>query len=105
MHDKMEAPGAAGELTEILASVAARANAVLSSVGQKKLPLLIMEALLVALYCHRHELAARPDDNLIHAYQEMLTRPGFADGARYAVSSVTNVTQRLDAAVGAFAPK
>jgi hypothetical protein len=105
MHDKMETPGAAGELTAMLTPVAARAKAVLSSVGQAKLPLLVMEALLVALYSHRGGLAARSDDELIGAYKGMLTRPSFADGARYAVSSVSNVTQRLNAAVEAFASK
>jgi Protein of unknown function DUF262 len=105
MHDKMAAPGVAGEVTAMLAPVATSAKTVLTAVGQTKLPLLVMEALLVALYCHRAGLAARGDDELIEAFKEMLKRPSFAEGARYAVSSVTNVTQRLNAAVEAFAPK
>lgn len=105
MHDKTEAPGVAGELTAMLTPIAARAKALLSSVVQTKLPLLVMEALLVALYSHRDGLSDRSDNELVEAYKEMLTRPSFAEGARYAVSSVSNVTQRLDAAVEAFAPK
>ena len=48
--------------------------------------------------------AARTDDELTTAYKAMLTLPTFAEGARYAVSSETNVKERLDAAVAAFAP-
>ena len=103
MHDKTEAPSVEGELTAKLELVVARAKAVLSTVQQKKLPLMIMEALLVALYSHIDDLAESSDGMLIAAYQQMLTRPSFAEGARYAVSSVSNVTQRLDAAVEAFA--
>ncbi|MBI1907502.1 MAG: DUF262 domain-containing protein [Rhodocyclales bacterium] len=105
MHDKAGTPGVVGELTAKLELVAARAKTVLLQVEQKKLPLLVMEALLVALYSHFDGLAKRPDDELIKAYQEMLARPSFADGARYAVASVSNVTQRLGAAVEAFDPK
>jgi hypothetical protein len=104
MHEKAGTPGVAGELTTKLELVAARAKAVLLSVEQKKLPLLVMEALLVALYSNLDGLAERSDDELKEAYQQMLKRPSFADGARYAVASVSNVTQRLEAAVEAFAP-
>ncbi len=104
MHQMTEHPGVPGELTAVLARVTARAKAVLSSAAPTKLPLMIMEALLVALYAHRDSLATRTDAQLIEAYNGMLQRPSFADGARYAVSSATNVKQRLDAAVEAFAP-
>lgn len=105
MHDKTEAPGAGEDLPAVLALVAQKAKVVLGSIAQTKLPLLVMEALLVALYSHRESLAGRADADLIAAYESMLDRPSFAEGARYAVSSVANVTQRLDAAVEAFAPK
>lgn len=105
MHDTTERPGAGANLPAILALVAQKAKVVLGSVTQTKLPLLVMEALLVALYSHRGGLADRADVDLIAAYKGMLDRPSFAEGARYAVSSVANVTQRLDAAVEAFAPK
>ncbi|ANH32867.1 hypothetical protein A3768_1713 [Ralstonia solanacearum] len=42
---------------------------------------------------------------MVDAYKAMLAHPSFAESARYAVSSVSNVTQRLDAAVNAFMPK
>ena len=105
MHAKTENPPPPGALAAELAEVAARAKAVLANIAQKKFPLLLVEALLVALYVHRGSLADRKPQELIVAYQEMITRPSFADGARYAVSSVTNVTQRLQAAVDAFAPQ
>lgn len=106
MHEKTEAPGVEGELKAVLTLIAARAKAVLAAVGQTtKLPLLVMEALLVALYSHRDSLAGRTDADLVRDYKKMLTHPSFAESARYAVSSVSNVTQRLDAAVNAFAPQ
>ena len=64
-----------------------KAKAILTSSNGTKLPLMIMEALLVALYSHRHTLAARTDGELVAAYKLMLTLPTFAEGARYAVSS------------------
>ncbi|PKO45401.1 MAG: hypothetical protein CVU30_00785 [Betaproteobacteria bacterium HGW-Betaproteobacteria-3] len=105
MHDKTATPGGWDDLPAVLALVAQKAKIVLGSVAQKKLPLLVMEALLVALYSHRESLPGRADADLIAAYEGMLGRPSFAEGARYAVSSVANVTQRLDAAVEAFAPQ
>ena len=83
--------------------MAAKAKAILASSNGTKLPLMIMEAMLVALYSHRSTLAARTDGELAEAYKAMLTLPTFAEGARYAVSSETNVKERLDAAVAAFA--
>ena len=106
MHEKTDESGPPGELNAILTLVASRAKAVLAAAGQTtKLPLLVMEALLVALYSHRNDLAGRTDADLLDAYNAMLVHPSFADSARYAVSSVSNVTQRLVAAVNAFAPK
>ena len=106
MHDKTGEPGLPGELNAILTLVASRAKAVLAAAGQTtKLPLLVMEALLVALYSHRKDLAGRTDVDLLDAYKAMLAHPSFSDSARYAVSSFSNVTQRLVAAVNAFAPK
>ncbi|QGA36967.1 DUF262 domain-containing protein [Burkholderia glumae] len=103
MHERMEDSQAADSLTPILELVAAKAKIVLGAAASTKLPLMIVEALLVALYAHRSTLAARSDAELIDAYQTMLQQPSFADGARYAVSSESNVKQRLDAAVLAFA--
>lgn len=104
MHDKSESPDAEGDVTAKLRLVAMRAKTVLASVHQTKRPLMVIEALLVALYSHLDGLAERSDEQLIEAYEEMLNRPSFAEGARYAVSSVDNVTKRLEAAVEAFEP-
>lgn len=102
MHRRMDEPGVANELTPALELVAAKARAVLNSVESTKLPLMTMEALLVALYVHRDTLSGRTDAELIAAYRDMLAQPTFAEGARYAVSSEVNVKERLGAAVTAF---
>ena len=104
MHERMEDVQAADALKPALELVAAKAKIVLISVASTKLPLMTMEALLVALYSHRNTLLGRSDDELVEAYQAMLAKPPFAEGARYAVSSESNVKQRLDAARSAFAP-
>lgn len=105
MHEKTEKPGTPGELTQTLALVTKHARAALNSELTTKLPLLVIEALLVALYSHRATLASRTGDDLSSAYVNMRAMPSFSDSARYAVSSVSNVTQRLTAAVAAFAQK
>jgi hypothetical protein len=105
MHDQTDTSNVGDDLKDKLGLVAARAKAVLSSTPQTKLPLMIMEALMVALYSHRRSLRERSDDELFDAYKQMLARPSFVEGARYAVSSVSNVKQRLAAAVESFAPK
>jgi len=101
MHEKMDTQ-AADALKPILTLMAEKAHLVLASTTTKKLPLMNVEALLVALYVHRDSLASRSDIELIGAYRSMLSLPTFADGARYAVSSAANVKERLDAAVAAF---
>lgn len=103
MHERMDDAKAAEALKPVLELVAAKAMIVLASATSTKLPLMTMEALLVALYAHKHTLAGRSNAELIAAYQAMLAHPTFAEGARYAVSSEANVKQRLDAAVLAFA--
>lgn len=95
---------ASAALPAALAVVAQKARTALASDAQKKLPLLVVEALLVALYVHRDTLATRAGADLVKAYKDMRTRPSFALSARYAVSSVDNVRQRLTAAIQAFAP-
>lgn len=103
MHGKMTAAGVANSLNPVLELMADKAKTVLASATATKLPLMIIEALLVALYVHRDSLADRPDADLIEAYKLMLAQHSFAEGARYAVSSEANVKERLDAAVAAFA--
>ncbi len=102
MHERMDEIGALNSVPEVLSLVARKANAILSSTSSKKLPLLVIEALLVALYANRNSLAQRLDHDLISSYQSMLALPAFSEGARYAVSSEANVKNRLNAAVNAF---
>lgn len=102
MHDRIGAAGVANSLVPVLELMASKAKIVLGSAGPTKLPLMIVEALLVALYVHRDSLADRTDTELIQAYKMMLSQPTFAEGARYAVSSQANVKERLNAAVAAF---
>lgn len=102
MHDRMDEAGVSESLNPALELVATKARAVLASVPTTKLPLMIVEALLVGLYVNRIGLDDRTDGNLIAAYQAMLVQPAFAEGTRYAVSSAANVNERLNAAVAAF---
>lgn len=102
MHERMADKAAALAINPSLELVAAKAKVVLAASSSTKLPLMVIEALLVALYSHRTILTNRTDAELIASYHAMLALPAFADGARYAVSSETNVKQRLDAAVAAF---
>lgn len=104
MHERMEDSHSSNALKPILELVAEKARTVLASVASTKLPLMIVEALLVALYSHRDTLRDRSDGELLDGYRAMLANSTFSDGARYAVSSEANVKQRLEAAVSAFAP-
>lgn len=85
-----------------LAQVVKRAHDALVVENQRKLPLLLVEALLVAVDVHRHELIAKSKTDLWRLYLEMRERPSFAEGARYAVSSAENVKKRLNDAIEAF---
>ncbi len=85
-----------------LAQVVKRAHDALVAENQRKLPLLLVEALLVAVDVHRHELIAKSKTDLWRLYLEMRERPSFAEGARYAVSSAENVKKRLNDAIEAF---
>ncbi len=103
MHEHMNNAITASSIGPGLEMVSAKAKAILASSNSSKLPLMIIEALLVALYSHRHTLASRTDESLTAAYSAMLSLPTFAEGVRYAVSSEVNLKARLNAAVAAFA--
>lgn len=94
---------------DVLAGVEARLNAVvkctkeaLSTESQRKLPLLLVEAMLVALYVSGNDLQALSAERLRQAYMGMRNQPSFAESARYAVTSSDNVRARLNAAIAAF---
>ena len=82
--------------------IAKRAREALSVEPQKKLPLLLVEALLVAMYAHGDELDEMDSAAVASAYKAMRAHPSFVESARYAVTSSDNVRNRLNAAVEAF---
>jgi hypothetical protein len=85
-----------------LGTVTTAASIALAS-ATRKLPLMVVEAVLVAAYVHRSTLATREPSSLVKSFDKMMKEPPFAEGARYAVSSVDNVNQRMSAAIAAFA--
>ncbi len=90
------------KLENDLKIVASIASQVLSQEQQRKVPLLLVEALLVAMYASGNQLAQMNDERLAKAYMTMRAHPSFVESARYAVTSVDNVKVRLKAAVAAF---
>lgn len=104
MHRRSkEAPEALESVASRLKDVAKRAREALSVEPQKKLPLLLVEALLVAMYTQGEKLAAMNSEAITEAYKAMRAHPSFVESARYAVTSAENVRNRLNAAVVAFA--
>jgi hypothetical protein len=89
-------------LERLLKAVADRAGHVLSQESQRKLPLLLIEALLVALYARGEHLSQMTEEHLAHAYKTMRAHPSFLESARYAVTSADNVKARLNAAISSF---
>ena len=90
------------EVIDALAVVMARAKKVFGSFDQRKISLVFMEALLVALYVRRDDLSTQSAESIYEAFSRMRSQPSFLASARYAVTSVDNVKTRLDAAVAAF---
>jgi hypothetical protein len=99
----LQQPHELADLEPTLANVAKLTRVALSAETRSKLPLASVEAVMVALYVHRAELAAMSDERVQKCYSDMLTKPSFAETARYAVSNVDNVSRRLTTAIQAFA--
>lgn len=97
-----ERPDAIKAFDVRLNEVAKRANEALSVEPQRKLPLLLIEALLVAMYSQADRLSTMKSEALTKAYKNMRAHPNFVESARYAVTSSDNVRNRLSAAVAAF---
>lgn len=97
-----EKPSDFSGLEPLLADMARLTRAALGVETRAKLPLASVEALLVALYVHRQKLSEISTESAKTSYKEMLTKPSFAESARYAVSNVDNVSRRLTAAIQAF---
>lgn len=89
------------ELVDDLALISSKARVIFNT-ESGKLPLMLAEAVLVALYVNRGLLAGRTDEELASAYSKLKKLPPFTDRARYAVSSVENVRRRLDGAIKTF---
>lgn len=90
------------DLQERLDRASSIVQEILSSENQRKLPLLLIEALMVAVFTSHDRLIGKDAIALIEAYHQMKLMAPFSEGARYAVSSADNVQSRLKAAVETF---
>lgn len=103
MHrHSQDAPELLSSVRERLVEIAKHAKEALANEPQKKLPLLLVEALLVAMYAQGQALAEKNWAGVAPAYMAMRAHPSFVASARYAVTSADNVRNRLNAAVAAF---
>lgn len=82
--------------------VVSKARQAISQEEQRKLPLLLIEALLVAMYTRGDLLADMTEEQSIRAYKAMISHSSFEDSARYAITSADNVKTRLNAAIASF---
>jgi hypothetical protein len=106
MQSKHALPGeAVAGFEQTLSDVASRCRLALSDETRRKLPLLLVEAVLVALYVNHQHVVSLDASDLKRRYAAMKKLSTFADSARYAVSSVDNVKIRLNAAITGFAPE
>jgi len=67
-----------------------------------KRSLAVIEAVMIATIRHRAKLSECDPKDIQTKYEDMLALPAFAVSARYAVSSVDNVKNRLGQAMAAF---
>ena len=105
MHEQSsKSPENFQELINVLGLISKKARVILEAEHGKS-PLMLAEAVLVALYVNRENLAERSDKDLKSAYADLKKIPAFTDRARYAVSSVENVRKRLNGAITAFSLK
>jgi hypothetical protein len=93
---------AVAALEQTLSDVASRFRLALADETRRKLPLLLVEAVLVALYVNHQHVNNVGASDLKRRYNAVKKLPTFADSARYAVSSVDNVKTRLGAAIAGF---
>lgn len=100
-HSNDDSPTLAAVEARLRGTIA-RAREALSIEPQRKLPLLLVEALLVAMYARGEELKAMTPIQIAEAYRAMRSHQSFVEGARYAVTSADNVKTRLNAAVASF---
>ncbi len=103
MHQVTNAQlGSEMPLIEKLAVVMGEARSVLASESRGKLSLVLVEALLVALFTTTNSTGERDAAALRACYENMISNVTFSETARYAVTSLENVRLRLGAAINAF---
>jgi hypothetical protein len=103
MHEHAnDKPETLKELEERLKSLASKAKLALSSEFHRKLPLLLVEALMVGMHAQKDRLDTLSAEDVSAAFKAMRSHSSFVEGARYAVTSADNVKIRLSAAVEAF---
>jgi hypothetical protein len=103
MHEKMKISGA--EVDQMRASLAqvARLGRDALSPYTTKISLTLIEALLVGLLRNIHAHKNSKSFDLYTSFATMIRDPLFAEAARYAIASESNVKTRLKAAAKAFA--
>jgi hypothetical protein len=103
MHDHADASKDVVEAMIVRLSGAAKATrSALEGAGHGKLSLAIIEAVLVSSTVNQLIGEVDAGRSLPDRFNAMLEMPAFAQGARYAVSSVENVKSRLSEAMEAF---
>jgi hypothetical protein len=95
-----ESPEEGDRLLGRLSIAMSQARKALGQEHRRKLSLVLVEALLVALYVVQAQ--DRSESDLQLSYQGMVNDIAFSESARYAVSSVDNVNTRVHAAISAF---
>ena len=103
MHRMSTGAEATGEdLVDRLSDVVAMARRALSQEERKKLPLVLVEALMVAIFENLESLKLKSLADIQNNYNTMIDNISFRESARYAVSGVENVRTRLNVAIQAF---
>ena len=89
-------------LQKDLSGVFSIASKLLGKEPRGKIPLAKIESLLVGLYANRQLVLARSSDELDASFSALKREPAYSDGFRFAVSSIDNVTSRINAANKSF---
>ncbi|MCC0005884.1 MAG: DUF262 domain-containing protein [Methylobacteriaceae bacterium] len=94
---------ALGATFDRLSIVAAAASEILAADASKfKLPLSLIESVLVGLYVNSEKITPARVGELTQKYFELKSQATFSEGVRYAITSAENVKRRLSEAISAF---
>lgn len=105
MHEKMDVSGEAIELLEVrLAEMSQLALLALGQHRTAKVSMTFIEALLVAILRNIETLRNSDESQMRERFDLMVEEEEFADAAKYAISSQSNVITRMNAAVSIFGP-